>query len=211
MAVQALDAGVKPARQRRSARTRDAILQVLEDALADGSLDRLTVQDIVRLAGCSIGAFYGRFEDKDAAIAGLYARRRTGFIEKLEGVNEGASSLEIWAHAAVALALNHAVSNRALLARAATRDKASATIYADARIANLEMVDQVALLLNERFSLALEAEKAASAGAFALALIGAMARDAAVYSTGLLDSDKTRAWLIEQLAAAVISYLRACS
>jgi TetR/AcrR family transcriptional repressor of nem operon len=195
-------------RQSRSARTRDRILETLDRALLDGSLERLTVHDIVEQAGCSVGAFYGRFSDKDAAIAGLYRKRRDDFLIRLAAASEQARDLDDWARRAVALAFDHAIANRPLLARAAIRDHAMATIYADARVAHLELVDQITALLTDRFKLALAPGEASSAAAFALAMIGAMSRDAAVYSADLLGPEKTRAWFIDQAAHAVAAYLR---
>lgn len=200
--------GVRPVRQSRSAKTRDRILETLETALAEGVLEKLTVNDIVERTGCSVGAFYGRFADKDAAIAGLYARRREVFIAKLTAASGQASDLDDWARRAVTLAFDHAIANRPLLARAATRDHAMATIYADARVANLELVDRITALLTDRFKLALGPGEAASAAAFALAMIGAMSRDAAVFSAELLGPEKTRAWFIDQAARAVSAYLK---
>lgn len=200
--------GVRPVRQSRSAKTRDRILETLDTALRDGSLERLTVHDIVEKAGCSVGAFYGRFSDKDAAIAGLYRKRRDEFLVRLAAASDESRDLDDWARRAVALAFDHAVANRPLLAGAAVRGQAMATIYADARVANLELVDQVTGLLTGRFGLGLAAGEAPSAAAFALAMIGAMSRDAAVFSADLLGSEKTCAWFIDQAAHAVAAYLR---
>lgn len=200
--------GVRPVRQSRSARTRDRILETLDKALLDGSLERLTVHDIVAEAGCSVGAFYGRFADKDAAIAGLYHKRRDQFLARLAAASDESRDLDDWARRAVALAFDHAIANRPLLAGAAVRGHAMATIFAEARVANLELVDQVTGLLSGRFKLDLAPGEAPSAAAFALAMIGAMSRDAAVYSADLLGPEKTRAWFIDQAAHAVAAYLR---
>lgn len=208
MTMQFSSAGIRPAQQLRSARTRDAILKALETAQADGSLETLTVHDIVRLADCSIGAFYGRFDDKSAAIAGLYARRRTQFIDMFEGVNDHAASLEDWARAVSALALDHALENRALLAQAAGMSEPQATLFAASRVAEIGHVDQVAGLLRGRFGLGISAAECAGAATFALAMVGAMARDAAIHSSELLAASRTRDWFVNQIARAVIAYLR---
>jgi AcrR family transcriptional regulator len=54
--------------QSRSQQTQAAILSVVEKRLRDGSFDQTSVQDIVSEAGCSVGAFYGRFANKAAAL-----------------------------------------------------------------------------------------------------------------------------------------------
>ncbi|NNE06601.1 MAG: TetR/AcrR family transcriptional regulator [Xanthomonadales bacterium] len=66
---------VRPARQARSAKTRDAILKVVERRIRDGSFETATVQQIVNEANSSVGAFYGRFSDKTAALYSFYEDR----------------------------------------------------------------------------------------------------------------------------------------
>lgn len=69
------EAAIRPALQERSARTRDAILEVVEQQILDGTFEQASVQDIVRAAGSSVGAFYGRFADKSAALYSFYEAR----------------------------------------------------------------------------------------------------------------------------------------
>lgn len=200
--------GVKPARQRRSARTRDRILEALARTLDEDVPDRLTVGDIAARAGASVGAFYGRFADKDAALAALYAQRREGFLAALTAASVEAQSLDDWARQAAALALDHAIASRLLLARAASHGRPPATLYDDARVADPALIGRLARRLSARFALDLTPAEASGAAAFALALIGAMARDAAVYSAALLASPKTRAWFVGEIARAAGAYLR---
>jgi AcrR family transcriptional regulator len=202
---------VKPARQKRSARTRDRILEALARGLEDDAPDRLTVGDIAARAGASVGAFYGRFADKDAALAALYAQRREGFLAALTAAGEEAQDLDDWARQAAALALDHAVANRALLARAASHEPPPATLYDDARVADPALIGLLARRLSARFALQITPAEASGAAAFALALIGAMARDAAVYSGALLASPKTRAWFVGEIARAAGAYLRSAA
>lgn len=204
----AAHAGVKPTLQARSARTRDRILGVVERALDDGAADRLTVADIAARAGCSIGAFYGRFADKEAVLAALHEQRRDSFVKTFATMSEQAKNLDEWAAAAAALAFEHALAGRALIAAAALAAPPPATLYDAARVADPELVSLLARLLRERFGLALSPPDASGAAAFALALIGAMARDAAVYSAALLEPAKTRAWFLAEMARAAAAYLR---
>lgn len=199
---------VRPALQARSARTRDRILAVLERALADGALERLTVGEIAARAGCSVGAFYGRFADKEAALAALQAQRREDFTRTLMAISEQAKSLDQWAASASALAVDHALAGRALLARAGLANPPPATLFDDSRVAAPELVGLLARLMRERFGLGLSPAEAAGAAAFALALIGALARDAAVYSASLLKSQKTRAWYVGEIARAAAAYAK---
>lgn len=61
--------------QKRSEQTRRAILESVNGLLLEGTYDQTTIQDIVRRAGCSTGAFYGRFTDRNAALLALMEDR----------------------------------------------------------------------------------------------------------------------------------------
>lgn len=65
---------IKP-QQKRSAETRRKILDAVNSLLIKGSYDQTAIQDIVRRAGCSTGAFYGRFTDRNAALLALMEDR----------------------------------------------------------------------------------------------------------------------------------------
>lgn len=60
--------------QARSRETLDRFLAAIEDLLADRTFDELTVADIAERADRTVGSFYGRFADKDAALRALHAR-----------------------------------------------------------------------------------------------------------------------------------------
>jgi AcrR family transcriptional regulator len=57
---------VRPAKQARSRATRDRLLETGRELLAQGAFEETHIADLVRKAGCSVGAFYQRFADKDA-------------------------------------------------------------------------------------------------------------------------------------------------
>jgi len=63
--------GVTPARQARSEETFLSLINAGSDALEAGSLEAMTIGDIARAANVSVGAFYGRFENKDAFFTAL--------------------------------------------------------------------------------------------------------------------------------------------
>ncbi len=67
--------------QRRSAQTRERIIKSVTSLLEADAYSSATVQDIVSAAGCSVGAFYGRFKDKDAVLYAIYEARCTA-LEK---------------------------------------------------------------------------------------------------------------------------------
>lgn len=60
--------------QQRSRATRRRILVATNLLLKSRSFESLSVQEIATLAGCSIGAFYGRFRGKDDLLAPLLDR-----------------------------------------------------------------------------------------------------------------------------------------
>jgi AcrR family transcriptional regulator len=70
--------GVLPTQQRRSQETTVALLEAAAAMLRERSLDELSIEDLCRRVGVTIGAFYGRFESKDAffsALMSLAARK----------------------------------------------------------------------------------------------------------------------------------------
>jgi len=81
--------GVPPPRQLRSRRTLERILDATQALLEERDFDRLSVQDIVRKAGCSVGAFYGRLRDKEALLDALDERYVEEFATRIEAILEG--------------------------------------------------------------------------------------------------------------------------
>ena len=66
--------GVIEPLQKRSQRTQEALLEAAEHLTQSTGFDQLTVADIASQAGCSVGAFYRRFRDKDALLDALHER-----------------------------------------------------------------------------------------------------------------------------------------
>ena len=74
--------GVKPASQTRSKKTRDALVAALERLLRQKPFEEITIAEIAGEASLSVGAVYGRFENKDAfipVIFDLYKDRLAAF------------------------------------------------------------------------------------------------------------------------------------
>jgi len=63
--------GILPTRQRRSQETTVALLEAGAEALRHSSFDELSINDLCAKVGATIGAFYGRFESKDAFFNAL--------------------------------------------------------------------------------------------------------------------------------------------
>jgi AcrR family transcriptional regulator len=81
-----------PARQTRSRRTRDQLLAAGHRLVESRDFEALPIADIAREAGCSVGAFYFRFADKDAFFRALIAARlaeaRRAIVDLLDGTAE---------------------------------------------------------------------------------------------------------------------------
>lgn len=66
--------GVLPVKQRRGGHTRDRLLTAGRRLIAKRDFDSMSVAEIAEDAGCSVGAFYQRFRDKDALFGALIAQ-----------------------------------------------------------------------------------------------------------------------------------------
>lgn len=60
--------GFRAPQQERSRETLRAMVEAIADLLAEKSSERISVQEMVERAETSVGAFYARFADKDAAV-----------------------------------------------------------------------------------------------------------------------------------------------
>ena len=75
---------IHPPKQERSRRTLERILKATERLLLDHPFEEIGVQQIVRGARTSVGAFYARVEDKNALLTGLYERYSESLDEHVE-------------------------------------------------------------------------------------------------------------------------------
>jgi AcrR family transcriptional regulator len=66
--------GPLPTKQTRSRKTRDALIAAAWRLLEDQPWQVISINDIVKAAGCSVGAFYSRFADKEALLEALAAQ-----------------------------------------------------------------------------------------------------------------------------------------
>jgi AcrR family transcriptional regulator len=69
--------GILPTQQRRSQETTVALLEAAAAMLRERSLDELSIEDLCNRVGVTIGAFYGRFESKDAFFNALMSLAAT--------------------------------------------------------------------------------------------------------------------------------------
>jgi AcrR family transcriptional regulator len=79
-------AGVRPARQQRSRETALALVAAGRELLKDRPLDALSIEELCEAAGCTVGAFYSRFEGKEAffgAVQFVLCRERDVIVMRL--------------------------------------------------------------------------------------------------------------------------------
>ncbi len=63
--------GPLPTKQERSRKTRDALITAAWKLLRTQAWQVISINDLVKAAGCSVGAFYSRFADKEALLEAL--------------------------------------------------------------------------------------------------------------------------------------------
>jgi len=81
-----------PARQARSQRTQDQLVDAAEALLREGGLDVATVPAIARRAGVAVGSVYRRFPDKDAVMRAVTER----FFQRARELNMHSLAPERW-------------------------------------------------------------------------------------------------------------------
>src|SRR5262249_39969347 len=74
-----------PVKQSRAEKTRDRLLAAGFRLLRRKHFDDLSVADIARAAGCAVGSFYLRFEDKDQYFRAVAEMRRLDSRAQLDG------------------------------------------------------------------------------------------------------------------------------
>lgn len=65
---------VKPPLQARSQKTMERLLDAAEALIADEGIDAVTVAQVAKRAGSSVGSFYARFSDKEALVRTVLER-----------------------------------------------------------------------------------------------------------------------------------------
>ncbi len=88
--------GVTPSRQKRSRETTAALLQAGAEMLRSHSLAELSIEALCRQVGATVGAFYSRFESKDAyfnALMALAARDGERRVAEMAGDAQGDADL----------------------------------------------------------------------------------------------------------------------
>lgn len=132
-------AGALPAKQARSRATRDALIKAGRRLVETRDFDELSVAEIAQAAGCSVGAFYFRFADKDGFFRALVADA-LGDGSAIQAALHQAAADEIAARM-VALTLAFYRRRRGLLRAAIRRSMSDPTIWEPLRRRGHAMAD----------------------------------------------------------------------
>ncbi len=96
---------VRPPQQARSQETLERILDAAELLVTEKGFEDTPVAEIAQRAGSSVGAFYARFQDKDALLHALYER----YYDQAIATADAALDPERWEDARVAEILDAVV------------------------------------------------------------------------------------------------------
>lgn len=77
---------VQQPQQTRSRETMSQILDAAAQILETKTFEELTIAEVVKLAGTSVGAFYGRFKDKEALLHALDERFFREFDQAIDAL-----------------------------------------------------------------------------------------------------------------------------
>jgi AcrR family transcriptional regulator len=189
-------------RQKRSRETQARILAAVSAYVNSGDYQNVTVQDIVNRAKCSVGAFYGRFKDKDAALYLLFDERCLAletlaqsalFPDTKSGNLDGA--IDAFIHVVV----RQTMANAAILRAGAglTSARASEPFWARAKAMNKRFFDGMENLL-QTFNKQHSHPNSKQAALYTVAVIGGLSRDAVLIGRRLVaQSENTDSFQIE--------------
>lgn len=108
----------KPPRQRRSRESMERYLDAAEAVIRESGFDNLTIAEVVRRAGYSIGGLYSRFPNKHALLEAVHVRFLTrteaAIREELDAERDMHESLEDAVRRIVDVLLKHLLSEREL-------------------------------------------------------------------------------------------------
>lgn len=185
--------------QARSRATQARILKVLDEAVARGEADTISIQEIAARAKCSTGAYYGRFENKAAGFRALLDQDRERIAEAMaEASAEAMRKRDVrgWIETLIRLSLDHALSRKSLLR--ALDETGDAVAHRD------RLVEAMAEML-ARLGAARQIHAARRAD-FLLTLITGLCRDA-VLSGRIGEDEEARNIFRMELERAAVWYL----
>lgn len=204
---------IKQPSQDRSRQKLERILDAVEALLEKRSFDNITVADIMKRAGASVGVFYTRFADKEALLAALEQRH----LEELSVTGErmldpdawAGESLESFTRALVSFAVRFHRRRRGLLRALVLRSHAGAgPCYADAESWHNTTLARVAAIVASKRS-EVSHRDPRLAGSLAYLMMLGVLREKILFGDGVAGavrcSDRR---LAEELTNALLAYLQ---
>ena len=193
----------------------ERILGAAEELLREEPFEDVTVAEIVRRAGSSVGAFYARFPAKAALLSALYARQHgmrqtergrsylTHFVSRRMTLEERAR--EVIGHIVTYYRLN-----RHLLRSLGAAERLSPTSGAPEADAYHDAFSRgwTAAFLAHRHEIGHpDPERAVRMGLF---MVASACREAVVFSTPVVElGEMSETELAEELTSALVAYLGA--
>ena len=201
--------GILPTQQRRSQETTVALLEAAALMLRERSLDELSIEDLCRRLGVTIGAFYGRFESKDAffsALMSLAARKAlTAVRAAVADADNLGAGLEEACRRVVEVAVDVVRRNEGVVRAASQYESIYPERWGTIRATGSAMVDLARPLLLARMGRGRTAAKTRSIG-FAFQMMFGTLFNAVQHKPKLVALDDPE--MVERLALAMFLQLR---
>lgn len=197
-------------KQARSERTLSRILDAAEKLILDKGLANVSVGDIVREAGSSVGGFYARFKDKGELLVALSEQTQRRLAERVASLMDpeswGDASLEEIVHVCAQEIVSHILGRRRLQSAILQSVAADSSRWKHGIAFRTQLVEGVtALMLTRRHEIQHPKPERAARFAIetALALMDQRALFGDLQEQWRLDEDT----LVHEMERLVLSYL----
>ena len=201
--------GILPTQQRRSQETTVALLEAAAVMLRERSLDELSIEDLCKRVGVTIGAFYGRFESKDAffsALMSLAARKALAAVRAAVADEDNlGTGLEEACRRIVEVAVNVVRRNVGVVRAASQYESIYPERWGTIRTTGSAMVDLAKPLLLARMGRGRVAAKERSIG-FAFQMMFGTLINAVLHKPKLVSLDEPE--MIDRLVLAMFLQLQ---
>ena len=201
--------GILPTQQRRSQETTVALLEAAAVMLRERSLDELSIEDLCKRVGVTIGAFYGRFENRDAffsALMSLAARKALAAVRAAVADEDNpGTGLEEACRRIVEVAVNVVRRNVGVVRAASQYESIYPERWGTIRTTGSAMVDLAKPLLLARMGRGRVAAKERSIG-FAFQMMFGTLINAVLHKPKLVSLDEPE--MVDRLALAMFLQLQ---
>ena len=201
--------GILPTQQRRSQETTVALLEAAAAMLRERSLDELSIEDLCNRVGVTIGAFYGRFEGKDAffnALMSLAVRKALAAVRAAVADEDNlGAGLEEACRRVVEVAVEAVRRNVGVVRAASQYESVYPERWGTIRATGSAMVDLATPLLLARMGRGRTAAKTRSIG-FAFQMMFGTLVNAVLHKPKLVSLDEPE--MVDRLALAMFLQLQ---